>query len=127
MNVWNTPERLALREMVASFTEKEIAPHLPAWEDAGLLPRELHQKAAAVGMLGIAFAEEVGGSGGDIIDATVMTEAVLSAGGSTGLLASLCTHGIAVPHIVDSGNQDLIDRYVRPTLAGEKIGSLGIT
>jgi acyl-CoA dehydrogenase len=127
VNVWNTPERLALREMVASFTEKEIAPHLPAWEDAGLLPRELHQKAAAVGMLGIAFAEEVGGSGGDIIDATVMTEAVLSAGGSTGLLASLCTHGIAVPHIVDSGNQDLIDRYVRPTLAGEKIGSLGIT
>jgi acyl-CoA dehydrogenase len=127
VNVWNTPERLALREMVTSFTEKEIAPHLPAWEDAGLLPRELHQKAAAVGMLGIAFAEEVGGSGGDIIDATVMTEAVLSAGGSTGLLASLCTHGIAIPHIVDSGNQDLIDRYVRPTLAGEKIGSLGIT
>ncbi|MCW2678984.1 MAG: acyl-CoA dehydrogenase [Frankiales bacterium] len=127
MNVWNTPERLALREMVASFTEKEIAPHLPAWEDAGLLPRELHQKAAAVGMLGIAFAEEVGGSGGDIIDATVMTEAVLSAGGSTGLLASLCTHGIAIPHIVDSGNQDLIDRYVRPTLAGEKIGALAVT
>jgi acyl-CoA dehydrogenase len=43
------------------------------------------------------------------------------------LLASLCTHGIAVPHIVDSGNADLIDRYVRPTLAGELIGSLGIT
>ena len=49
MNVWNTPERIALRDMVTSFTEKEIAPHLPAWEDAGLLPRELHQKAADVG------------------------------------------------------------------------------
>ncbi|AWB93855.1 acyl-CoA dehydrogenase family protein [Aeromicrobium chenweiae] len=127
MNTWNTPERLALREMVTSFTEKEIAPHLPAWEDAGLLPRELHRKAADVGMLGIAFSEEVGGSGGDIIDATIMTEAVLAGGGSSGLLASLCTHGIAVPHMVDSGNPDLIERYVRPTLAGEKIGSLGIT
>ncbi|QGG42977.1 acyl-CoA dehydrogenase family protein [Aeromicrobium yanjiei] len=127
MNTWNTPERNALREMVTSFTEKEIAPHLPAWEDAGLLPRELHRKAADVGMLGIAFSEEVGGSGGDIIDATIMTEAVLAAGGSSGLLASLCTHGIAVPHMVDSGNPDLIERYVRPTLAGEKIGSLGIT
>lgn len=127
MNVWNTPERIALRDMVTSFTEKEIAPHLPSWEDAGLLPRELHQKAADVGMLGIAFSEEVGGSGGDIIDATIMTEAVLSAGGSTGLLASLFTHGIAVPHIVDSGNADLIDRYVRPTLGGQLIGSLGIT
>ncbi|MRJ75771.1 acyl-CoA dehydrogenase [Aeromicrobium sp. SMF47] len=127
MNTWNTPERNALREMVTSFTEKEIAPHLPDWEDAGLLPRELHRKAAEVGMLGIAFSEEVGGSGGDIIDATIMTEAVLAAGGSSGLLASLCTHGIAVPHMVDSGNPDLIERYVRPTLAGEKIGSLGIT
>ncbi|WP_308199660.1 acyl-CoA dehydrogenase family protein [Aeromicrobium wangtongii] len=127
MNVWNTPERKALRDMVTSFTEKEIAPHLPDWEDAGMLPRELHQKTAEVGVLGIGFSEEVGGSGGDIIDATVMTEAVLSAGGSSGLLASLFTHGIAVPHIVDSGNTDLIERYVRPTLAGEKIGSLGIT
>jgi acyl-CoA dehydrogenase len=127
MSVWNTPERQALRDMVTSFTEKEIAPHLPAWEDAGMLPRELHQKAAAAGLLGIGFAEEVGGSGGDIVDATIMTEAVMAGGGSTGLLASLFTHGIAVPHIVDSKNADLVDRYVRPTLAGEMIGSLGIT
>ena len=124
---WETSERVALREMVTSFTEKEIAPHLPDWEDAGVLPRELHKKAADVGMLGIGFPEEAGGSGGDIIDATIMTEAVLSGGGSTGLLASLCTHGIAVPHMIDSGNADLIDRYVRPTLAGEMIGALGIT
>ena len=51
----------------------------------------------------------------------------MSAGGSTGLLAGLFTHGIAIPHIIDSGNADLIDRYVRPTLAGQRIGSLGIT
>ena len=42
-------------------------------------------------------------------------------------MAGLYTHGIALPHIVASGNQDLIDRYVRPTLRGEMIGSLGIT
>jgi acyl-CoA dehydrogenase len=127
VSAWQTPERIALREMVTSFTEKEIAPHLPEWEDAGLLPRELHKKAADVGLLGIGFSEDVGGAGGDIVDATIMTEAVLAGGGSTGVLASLCTHGIAVPHIVDSGNADLIDRYVRPTLAGELIGALGIT
>lgn len=135
MSTWTTPERLALREMVTSFTEKEIAPHLSAWEDAGRLPRELHQKAADVGLLGIGFAEEVGGSGGDIVDATIMTEAVLAGGGSSGLLAGLFTHGIAIPHIVDQGTRPgakqqalaLVDRYVRPTLAGELIGSLGIT
>ena len=84
MSTWNTPERVALREMVTSFTEKEIAPHLPGWEDAGLLPRELHQKAADVGLFGIGFAEDVGGSGGDIVDATIMTEAVLAGGWPVG-------------------------------------------
>jgi acyl-CoA dehydrogenase len=113
--------------MVTSFTEKEIAPHLPAWEDAGLLPRDLHRQAADVGLLGIGFSEDVGGAGGDIVDATIMTEAVLAGGGSTGVLASLCTHGIAIPHIVDAGSPELVDRYVRPTLAGELIGSLAIT
>ncbi len=127
MSAWDTPERLALREMVTSFTEKEVVPHLPAWEDACEVPRELHQKAAEAGLLGVAFPEEVGGQGGDLIDSAIVSEAVLEAGGSTGLIAALFTHGIALPHIVASGNTDLIDRYVRPTLAGELIGSLGIT
>ena len=127
MSVWTTPERRALREMVTSFTEKEVVPHLPAWEDACEVPRELHQKAAEAGLLGVAFPEAVGGQGGDLIDSAIVSEAVLGAGGSTGLIAALFTHGIALPHIVASDNADLIDRYVRPTLAGELIGSLGIT
>src|SRR5215216_4697794 len=113
--------------MVTSFTEKEVVPHLPAWEDACEVPRELHRKAADAGLLGVAFPEEVGGQGGDLIDSAIVSEAVLEAGGSTSLIAALFTHGIALPHIVASGNTDLIDRYVRPTLAGELIGSLGIT
>jgi acyl-CoA dehydrogenase len=127
VSVWTTPERVALRDLVTTFTQKEIAPHLPDWEDAGLLPRELHVAAARAGLLGLGFGEDVGGSGGDIVDATIMTEALLAGGGSTGVLASLFTHGIAIPHIVASGSADLVDRYARPTLAGELIGSLAIT
>jgi acyl-CoA dehydrogenase len=125
--VWETPERLALREMVTSFTEKELVPHLPSWEDAGEVPREVHKLAADAGLLGVAFPEEVGGQGGDLIDGSIVTEALIEAGGSTGLIAALFTHGISLPHIIASGNAGLIDRYVRPTLAGEMIGSLGIT
>lgn len=127
MSVWETPERKALREVVTSFTEKEIAPHLPLWEDANEVPRELHKKAADAGLMGVAFPEEVGGQGGDLIDSTIVTESILEAGGSTGLIAALFTHGISIPHIIGSGNAELIDRYVRPTLAGEMIGSLGVT
>ncbi len=127
MTIFDTPERLALREGARRFTEREIAPNMPEWEDAGRLPRELHAAAAKAGLMGVSFPEEVGGQGGDIVDSAVVAEGVLDGGGSTGLLASLFTHGIAIPHIVQSGNADLIDRYVRPTLAGEMIGSLGIT
>ena len=125
--VWETPERVALRDMVTSFTEKELVPHLPGWEDAGEVPRDVHKLAADAGLLGVAFPEEVGGQGGDLIDGSIVSEALLEAGGSTGLIAALFTHGISLPHIIASGNADLIDRYVRPTLAGEMIGSLGIT
>ncbi|MFB4314480.1 acyl-CoA dehydrogenase family protein [Actinomadura sp. 21ATH] len=127
MNVWNTPERAALRELVRDFTVREIVPHLPAWEEAGELPRALHRKAAAAGLLGAGFPEEAGGGGGDVFDALIVAEEIIQAGGSGGLVASLFTHGIAIPHIIASGDEDLIERFARPTLAGERIGALGVT
>ncbi len=117
----------ALREIATEFVRREVEPHLQDWEDAGTLPRELHQAAAKQGLLGIAFPEEVGGQGGDLLDSVAMQEAMFEAGASSGLMAGLFTSGIALPHIASSGNADLIDRYVRPTLAGEKIGSLAVT
>lgn len=126
-DLWTTPERLALRESTTRFTEREIVPHLAQWEDDGRLPRELHAATAKAGLLGVGFPEAIGGDGGDAIDTAIVTEAIIQAGGSSGLIASLFTHGIAVPHIIDSGDADLVDRFVRPTLAGETIGSLGIT
>jgi acyl-CoA dehydrogenase len=127
MDVWHTEERVALRKVVRDFTEREIVPHLAAWEDAGQVPRSLHRAAAETGLLGTAFPESAGGQGGSIIDATIVSEEMLYAGASSGLLSALFTHGIACPHIVASGDAALIDRYVRPTLAGEKIGSLAVT
>lgn len=124
---WTTTERLALRDLARSFTRREVVPNLQEWEDAGELPTELHRKAAEVGLLGLGFAEEVGGSGGDLRDLVLLTESVLEAGGSSGVLASLLTHNIAVPHMAAQRNADHIRRFVAPTLAGEKIGSLGIT
>ncbi len=124
---WRTPERTALRRLARDFVAREIAPGMAEWERAGELPRALHAKAAEVGLLGLGFAEEVGGSGGDAIDSAILTEEVLAGGGSTGLCASLFTHGIALPHLVAHGSPYLVDRYARPTLAGRTIGSLAVT
>ncbi len=124
---WTTPERLALRESAAGFVHRHVVPGLAAWEEAGEVPRALHREAAAAGLLGIGIPEDVGGPGGDRVDVGTMMEAMVEAGASSGLLAALFTHAIALPHIVASGDADLIDRFVRPTLAGELIGSLGVT
>ncbi|MGZ4453830.1 MAG: acyl-CoA dehydrogenase family protein, partial [Nocardioides sp.] len=127
MSRWTTPERQALRQLARDLTAKEVVPHLRDWEREGMLPRSLHKAFADAGVLGVGFPEEVGGSGGDSVDAAIVTEEILLGGGSGGLVASLFTHGIALPHIAKAGSADLVDRYVRPTLAGELIGALGVT
>ncbi|MFG1745451.1 acyl-CoA dehydrogenase family protein [Micromonospora chalcea] len=127
MTIVDTPERRQLRELTRSFVTREVLPHLSDWERAGELPRSLHESAAKIGLLGIGFPESVGGSGGDLLDSMVVTEEIIRSGGSSGLIAALFTHGIALPHIVAAQDEALIERYVRPALAGTMIGALAIT
>ncbi|HEY5856144.1 MAG TPA: acyl-CoA dehydrogenase family protein [Aldersonia sp.] len=127
MNPWHTPEREQLRATVRGFVQREVLPDLDGWERSGELPRELHKKAAELGLLGIQFPEAVGGAGGDGIDAAIVCEEMHRAGASGGLFASLFTCGIAVPHLIRAGESPQIERWVKPTLAGELIGSLAIT
>ncbi|WCN81278.1 acyl-CoA dehydrogenase family protein [Micromonospora sp. LH3U1] len=146
MSIVDTPERRQLRELARGFMTREVLPHLDDWERAGEVPRALHATAAKLGLLGIGFPESVGGSGGDLLDSIIVTEELIRSGGSSGLVAALFTHGIALPHMVAAagartggslggrlgvaatpGDGDLIERYVRPTLAGTMIGALAIT
>lgn len=124
---WETSERRQLRESAAGFVQRHVLPGLDAGETAGAVPRELHRAAARAGLLGVGFAEEVGGEGGDLVDVVTVLEAMLEAGASSGLLAALFTHSIALPHLIAAGDADLVEGYVRPTLAGELIGSLAIS
>ena len=125
--MYETPERLDLRASMKQFVSRTVLPQLPDWEKAGEIPRDVHASLAKAGLYGIGFPEEVGGDGGDTVDTVVATEAFLEAGGSSGAHAALFTHGIALPHIIAAGDAGLIDRFVRPALAGEIIGALGIT
>jgi len=123
---WDDPERRALAELARTFATREIVPHVDEWETSGELPRELHLAAAKVGLIGVGFEPSVGGEG-DLIDSLLVTESFILAGAPTGVCASLLTHGIAVPHMARAGDEYLLEEFVRPTLAGEKIGSLAIT
>ncbi|MDX6273984.1 MAG: acyl-CoA dehydrogenase [Frankiales bacterium] len=122
-----TDERKALRALVRDVATRELVPHLEEWERAGEVPLSAHKTLAEAGLLGLGFPESAGGSGGDAIDAAILAEELILAGGSTGLCAALLTHGIALPHLVRAGSAALIDEVARPILAGEAIGSLAVT
>jgi acyl-CoA dehydrogenase len=124
--LWDTPERQALRAAVAEFTEREIVPHLAAWEDAGEVPRPLHAKAAELGLLELDFPEQAGGAG-DFVDFVLVNEQIILSGGSTGVTSALFTHSIGAVHIAAAGDPWQLEEFVRPTLTGEKIASLGVT
>ena len=122
-----TEEQLALKESALEFTKREVTPYLDQWEKDGEIPREFQKKLAHAGFLGVGVPEEVGGDGGTLIDACAMQQGFMEGGWSGGLMASAFTHGIAIPHIIQNGSQELIDTYARPVLAGDMIGSLAVT
>ncbi|MDQ6688432.1 MAG: acyl-CoA dehydrogenase family protein [Actinomycetota bacterium] len=121
------PEQSALQDATKRFVEREVSTNLQEWEDLGEVPRSLHRAAAEAGLLGVGFPESAGGQGGTLLDSVAMQEAFFEAGGSSGLAAALFTGGIALPHIAAHGSPELVDRFVRPVLAGQRIGALAIT
>lgn len=127
LSPYETEEHDAFRAQVRRFVERECEPYIEAWEAAGEIPRELHRKAAAAGILGIGFPEAYGGvEVADLFYLVIAVEA-LARTGAGGLIASLLSHGIACPPLVHAASEPLKERFLRPVLAGEQIAALAIT
>ena len=118
----------AVAQSVRRFVDREIMPNIDAWEDARELPRELHKKAAAAGILGLGYPEEYGGhsEGFDIFHSLTQSEE-LARPGAGGLGASLMTHGIGLPPILRMGSEEMKRRVAPEVLSGDKIIALAIT
>lgn len=125
--LFETEEHAQLRENVRRFSQKYIAPHATAWDEAEEFPRELYKTAAEAGLLGVSYPVEEGGGGGDITHSVVMSEEMVLSGHSVGACVGLNTHGIALPPILRLGTPEQKKRFVEPVLRGEKISALGIT
>ncbi len=121
-----SPEHQTFRRSVRDFVSREIAPFVSAWDEAGTFPRELYRKAAAIGLIGMGYPEELGGTPADLFYGIASAEELARAG-SGGLQASLGSHGIALPPLVAHGSEALKRRVVPQVLAGEKIAALAIT
>lgn len=118
----------AWRKSVRAFVEREIMPHVNDWDEAGAFARELHQKAADAGLIGLGFPENLGGvsDGVDVFHSLIAAEELARAG-SGGLVAGLMTHGIGLPPIIALGSEELKKRIAPPVLAGDKLIALCVT
>ncbi|MEL6369445.1 MAG: acyl-CoA dehydrogenase family protein [Pseudomonadota bacterium] len=123
-----TPDHEAWRDTVRAFVDRELMPHINDWDEAGAFPRELHQKAADIGLLGLGFPEAYGGvgEGTDVFHALIANEE-LARTGSGGLAAGLMTHGIGLPPIMALGSEELKARLAPSVLSGEKLIALCVT
>lgn len=115
-----------IRQVTRRFVEQEIKPHIDTWEEEGGYPLELHRRAADVGILGVGYPEAYGGFSADIFTQIAITEELMRAG-SGGLVASLGSHGIALPPILHFGTEAQKQRFITPVLRGERIAALAIT
>ena len=125
--VYYRPEHLDLRETLRRFVAKEIAPHVDAWDEAETFPRDLYRRAADVGLLGLGFPDEYGGSGAVDSFHRLIASLELAQAGSGGLVASLMSHTIGAPPVAMLGSAELKQRVLPAVLAGERIAALAIT
>jgi acyl-CoA dehydrogenase len=122
-----TEEHEDLRESIRGFIARELRPHAMEWEDAHWFPDEVFATCAGQGLLGLKYEERWGGQGGGYLHEAVLAEE-LARCGSGGLAAGIGAHvNIATPPIWKFGTDDQKERYLRPAIAGEKIGALAIT
>jgi acyl-CoA dehydrogenase len=115
-----------VRRSVKEFVDKEILPNIEDWEENNEFPRTLYKKAGDVGILGIGYPDEYGGTPGDIFFQVAAWEEIMRCG-SGGVAAGLGSLNIAIPPILSQGTAEQKERFAKPVIRGEKIAALAIT
>src|SRR6266705_620999 len=116
----------AFREVMRRFVAREIEPYAHEWDEAGEFPRALYAKAAEIGLLGLGFPEEYGGTAVDQFMKIVVSQELARAGAG-GISASLMSHTIGSPPIARAARPEIKARVLPEILSGKKISALAIT
>ena len=125
--LYDTPEHALLREQVARFLAREVEPHAQAWEDAGMVPREVLQRMGRAGLLGLMYDTQYGGGEADALSNLVFAEA-LSQSTFAGFVITVLVHtDMASPHLRHAGTSEQKARYMPRITAGECIAAVAIT
>jgi alkylation response protein AidB-like acyl-CoA dehydrogenase len=121
-----TEEHDRLRESIRAFVTKELQPHAQEWEES-TFPDWVFERMGELGLLGLTYPEVYGGQGGDYPCSIVLAEEMIHCG-CGGLAMGIAVHtDMATPPIHLFGTEEQKQRYLVPSIAGNRISCLGIT
>jgi alkylation response protein AidB-like acyl-CoA dehydrogenase len=119
-------EQQQVKWSVREFAEAEIAPHVMEWDESQHFPVELWPKLAELGLTGVLFPEEYGGSGMGYVEYATIIEELSRVDGSVGISVaahnSLCSN-----HIFMYGSEEQKQKYLVPLAQGRHLGAWGLT
>ena len=125
--VYLSEEHRALRDQVRRFVDNEIRPHAEAWEEAGSTPRAVLTKLGELGLLGIRYPAEFGGSEMDTL-ATVVFAEELAKSTFGGVTITILVHtDMASPHLFNAGTPEQKAEWMPKIVTGEKLTAIAVT
>lgn len=107
--------------------ENELAPNSPEWESKKRFPDWVFKRAGKLGLLGITYPEEVGGSACDYFYKVAFVEELPRSECGSVNMALLVQTDMASPPINLLGTKEQKEQYLGPIIRGEKIAALGVT
>ena len=122
-----THDHELLRDTVRRFVAERVLPQGDAWEEQGYVPREILREMGDLGLFGIRYDPEYGGSGLDTLSTVVLAEEL---GRSTygGFAITVLVHtDMASPHLQHAGSKAQRERYMPDIIAGRKITAVAMT
>ncbi len=123
-----TAEHEAFRKTVRDFLAGEVAPHVDAWEEAGIFPaRELFPKFASIGAIGLEYAEADGGQGADHWYTVVLSEELGRVDGNAIPMAFNVQAYYATASLAEHGSPELKERWLVPSMRGELVAAIAVT
>ena len=126
MNLDLTEDQKLLQRTVREFAEAEVKPHARELDETGHFPRDIFQKAAELGLTGVAIPESEGGAGMDHISYAIVIEEISRVCASTGVILSV-QNSLYCDPIHRFGTPAQKEKFLAPFARGEKIGCYGLT
>ncbi|RAJ19910.1 alkylation response protein AidB-like acyl-CoA dehydrogenase [Gelidibacter algens] len=126
-SMYFTEEHQLFRQSLQDFLKKEVVPHIDKWEKTGTIERFIWKKFGEMGFFGINYPEAYGGMNLDLFYTVIFLEELQKIN-SGGFAAAMWAHAyLAMTHLNIEGSHEIKEKYLAPSITGDKIGCLCIT